>query len=118
MPKGLLLFLTIVLAGCNRSCTEGWKVDFGPTRLQLLVLKMESQYTRSLDQDDFTLHYRSKDPDTVVITVQYTTKTDQETMYRVIESAKDTVKGIGRDSFKLQSVKIEIEKAKISEENP
>src|SRR4051794_14600110 len=96
---------SLLIAAMSFSCTRSgcWTPDFKPTQLDRLVMKLEGSYTRNFDQDDFSLHYGSKAPNTVVVKVEYTSATDTPIMYRVIESARETIQGMGKDDFGLKN---------------
>lgn len=85
------------------------KVDFAPTQLDYLILKMEAQYRRQLDSNGYSINYRGRPPDTVVIEVKHYGNVNRNHMNSAIESAKSLVKGLARDEFGLRRVRVEVD---------
>ena len=108
MPLRLVpaLLLSALVALVSSSCT---KEKFEPSGLEKTVLKMEHKYTRDFASNDYSLHYVSKPPNTVVMVVKYKQRANMQMIRTVLDSAKQLVQEIAINENKMQSVNVEVE---------
>lgn len=74
------------------STTEPGMLPYAPTRLEWLALDLEASYHQDFSRDsDYSLHYISKPPNTVVIYVHYVSEASAGTVDNAIDTAKQLV---------------------------
>lgn len=73
--------------------TEPGMTLYTPTRLEWLALDLEASYHQDFARDnDYSLHYIAKPPNTVLLFVHYTSEASAETVDNAIDTAKQLVK--------------------------
>jgi hypothetical protein len=106
------LAASAVMAGIFGIAVAGWNRDgvFGSNPLDRLVLKLQNEgYTRGLDKNAFSLDYRVRHPDTVIVVVRTTPKADTLEVKTLINNARELIQGVGRDQFQLDDIRVEVD---------
>ncbi len=89
--------------------TEPGMVPYTPTRIEWLALELEASYREDIGSDnDYSVHYLAKPPNTVIIFVHYTGKTSAAIVDRGIDTAKQLVKQDASSHGWSSWVKVEV----------
>lgn len=83
-----------------------FKMSYEPDKLDLLVLRLERDYKRQIDVNNFSLHYQAEPPNTVVLRVMYNRKANMTVMYNTVSAARDLVKTMAARQFNLQFIRV------------
>lgn len=112
LTLGIMVVASALLGACPYACGLNTQAT---TPIERLALKLEGKYARNFDRNDYSLHYVSRNPGTIVITVKTLPDTNRQVLGDVINSAKSTVRGVALDSFKMRSLRIEVDMQELTE---
>lgn len=96
LMTGLFTVCTIAILGLAMQPaappTQPGMTSYTPTRLEWLALDLEASYHEDFGPDNnYSLHYLPKPPNTVLIFVHYKNETSAENVNHAIDSAKEVV---------------------------
>lgn len=86
-------------------------VPYTPTRLEWLALDLEASYHEDFSRDNnYSLHYLPKPPNTVLIFVHYKAEVSTETVNHAIDAAKEVVNEDASSHGWRSWVKVEVQR--------
>jgi hypothetical protein len=104
LPFSLAILAMLFSFSCTRSCGDSqkhWEVN-NVDKLSATAVFLSQKYKRSRDNNSYSLYYKAKHPNTIVIQVKYSTEAEKKHVQSVAEQAEGVAKKIAEEKFELK----------------
>lgn len=115
VARFVAVFVTLY-SGAAPVPTEPGMMLYTPMRIEWLALELEASYRQDIGNDnDYSVHYIAKPPNTILILVHYRNKTSATTLDSGIDTAKQIVRQTASAHNWSSWVKVEVTRKLVKE---